>query len=226
MSSLDIQAQIIAMLTASYGRPVETPSLPKQDKPSKAKASSKANNVKAPAKSDSIAPKAVEAIAEVTAHHVRPLITSLPLPEKGSLDAKAYIVAMRRAKDRNDRIAAIAGYVGFDVHGEYSSQELAANLQAKRELGHGVKAAVAPFAHGASKSLGGYVHGMPNEQAKRLADLAGREALAAETMLDHEAETRECLAQGRLEGAQYAAAMAKVEGERLTHIQRDLLGLH
>jgi hypothetical protein len=198
-------SDIIALLVASYGRNVPTASdISTSPAPSKLKVVKAA---KEKAKSDDGA---------VAAPKSDKVVTTAILPEAGTLSAKDYIIAMRRARDLNDRIAAIAGYVGFSRTASYSSQELAANMKAQRALR---PAPTFPAISGAAVSLRGFVAGVPDAAAKRLADLQGRETLAAETLADHERAASVAMSD---EERHYHTQMARVERERLDQIKADL----
>ena len=150
------------------------------------------------------------------------VVTTIPLPAAGTLNAREYFVAMRNARDTNDRIRAVAGYIGFNPTQSYSSQELSANLAARRTLN---PPKGQPLTSGAGVSLRGYVAGMPDHAAKKLADLQGRSVYTTEAMLDNEREARIALARGDQESAARFATMARVERERLNQIQADLAAL-
>lgn len=217
-TTYDISADIIAQLVASYSQPaplsvqlvkVQTA---KPSRLSVAKAAKRAAEVAAPT---------TEGHNEVK-REVIPFI----LPAVGSLDAKSYMKCMVRATDRNARIAAIAGYVGYDTTLSYSANELSANMSAKSVLYGKVTALPRPV-HSAptSPTLAGYVSGMPNATAKKMADLQGREVVAAETMLDYNKQAALHLERGDQANAHHAATMAQVECERLEQIRRDLTSL-
>src|SRR5574337_706885 len=70
--------------------------------------------------------------AKVMPSHPAP--PALVLPAKGTHDARGYIVAMRRASTRDERIQAIAGFVGYDRSADFSANEFRANQTARRDL--------------------------------------------------------------------------------------------
>ncbi len=133
------------------------------------------------------------------------------LPDRGSLDAKSFLLAMRDAgkrttaegkpfidqrEVRNDQIRAIHAFyyevrhgqkvhVGYDPTGSFGSQDQAARALAQRELRGPVKVAevVKP-----SLSAGGFVAGMPQPSQRILSNLRAREQAAAEAMLDAKTE--------------------------------------
>jgi hypothetical protein len=218
-TSHDISADVIAQLVASYTQP-ELPTFVKMVKVSNGptKKQSKLSVAKAAA-------KAAEVVGEMTEGHnqVKREVIPFILPEVGTYDAKGYMKQMVRAHDRNERIAAIAGYVGYDTTISYSANELSANLRAKQTLRGNVVALPRPV-HSAptGPTLSGYVSGLPNATDKRRQDLKGREVVAAEAMLDHNKAAAAHLLRGDQANAHHAATLAQVECERLSQIQRDL----
>jgi hypothetical protein len=147
-------------------------------------------------------------------------IASIKLPEKGSLGAKGFIVMMRNAKDRNEKILAIAAFNGYDTAKDYGSQEMAANMAAKRELNPIVAGPDRQVVRSAQRSAVGYVKGMPDGQAVKLQDLLGREKLAVETMLSEQKLCDACV-KGSAEAIHHAG-LALLEQERLDYIQAEI----
>jgi hypothetical protein len=121
------------------------------------------------------------------------------LPKAGMLDARGFMLAIRKAgrrlnadgklytnesEVRNDMIRAIAGYVGYDLGANYGPQELVAKTKAHRELsGKPVTGMTLAEKREASRSMVGFVAGMPDAIAKQVGDLRGRETKLAEDML-------------------------------------------
>jgi hypothetical protein len=102
----------------------------------------------------------------------------------GTLTPQAFIVAMRRAKSREEQIKAIAGYVGYDSRQLFGAQETMARMQANRAIsGHKLVIRTPAETHNAYRSVQGYCAGMPNHDAKRLADLKAREVETVESMV-------------------------------------------
>ena len=171
--------------------------------------------VKKPSKNNKLQTKRAEKAAreaqqvESVPQGNRPLITSAPLPEKGSLDARSYFIAMRRAVNRDERINAIAGFAGFDRHGEYASQELAANILARQTLR---PLPANPPVRSVLPTMAGYVAGMPNNEATRIADLQARERITAENYSTHYLNANN----------ERSVMNAALEAERLANIQNDL----
>lgn len=133
------------------------------------------------------------------------------MPDRGTLDAKAFLLAMRDAgkrctaegkpfidqrEVRNDQIKAIHAFfyemrqgqkvhVGYNPTGDFGSQEQAARMLAQRELRGAPK--VVEVAK-PSRSVAGYVAGMPEPSQRILANLRAREQAACEAMLDAKTE--------------------------------------
>lgn len=144
------------------------------------------------------------------------------LPTAGTLSAKEYFRAMSKAADRDARIAAIAGFIGYNRGEMYSPQELAANLQARKVL---TPPKASPAISGAAVSLRGYVAGTPDPISKKAADLNGRQVATVEAMLENEKLAKVALARGDQATATHHASMARLEKDRLTQIRADLANL-
>lgn len=134
----------------------------------------------------------------------------------GSYDARGFMIAWRRAKDRNEQIQAIAGYTGYDNRAVFSINEYTAMSTAKKALAPAHQLTVVkPVVE-----TKGYVAGLPDNQLKRISDLVGREKLAADTLIAHELAASN-LTEGSSEQLT-ALAMADIERERLVSIRADL----
>lgn len=213
----DLSPEVLALLAASYGKSADevvsrivVRNAPKASKPSKL-AAVKAAKVEA----------AEQEASETRPTDPRPAMVVVDLPAKGSLDARAFLIAMRRATTRDQQIQAIAGYCGYDRHAEHGTQDLAARMAAQRDL-RGVKAAPLP-AHSAAPSGKGYVHGMPDAIATKVGDLLGRERLSAEALSEHDTIAKdESVAMSE---RTYHAQLALVETGRLAQIRADLAAL-
>lgn len=161
--------------------------------------------------------------------------STFSLPEKGSLGAHGFMVAMRNAgkrvvdgknifdsnKVREDKIRAIAAFNGYDVAGDYGSQEMGAMMAAKREIRPiDTSGPSLQEERSAKRSALGYVHGMPDNQSKAMLDLLGREKLAADALITHEKDSQNVeLSQ---EARTLAAGLAAVEHARLVSIREDI----
>jgi hypothetical protein len=142
--------------------------------------------------------------------HHKPAVFGVTMPERNTLDAKGFLLACRDAgkrsfektnevtgevhtivkrdesKVREDIIKAIHAYVGYDQSRDFGSQEAAARAKANREASGRVVTAgpSRDEVKAASRSVAGYVHGMPLPAQKLLANLRAREQAAAEAMID------------------------------------------
>lgn len=148
------------------------------------------------------------------------IVKGLVMPERNSLDAKGFLLAMRNAgkrsndkgvmsvnaqEVRNDQIKAIHAYCGYDNRRDFGSQDMAARAKAQRELRGTpkVQETVAP-----SRSVAGYVAGMPQPSHRLLLDLQARERCTAEAMID--AKTEQEREQHRVMLDQIRAAIAEL----------------
>lgn len=139
----------------------------------------KAKVAKAPNK----APKDPKDSTKVEAPVTGPKID---LPSPGSIDAKEYILRMRKAMDRDSKIAILAAYCGYDSCSPFGPQESSANDRAKRELRPLKVDPTEPFkARSILPSASGFIAGMPEEKSRRLGNLLAREKVAAASLSDH-----------------------------------------
>jgi hypothetical protein len=147
-------------------------------------------------------------------------IGTMPVPEKGSLEARGFIVMMRNAKDRNEKILAIAAYCGYDFSGTFGDQEMKAMSQAKREL-RPIDTSGPSLAEerSAKRSALGYVSGMPNGLKVKLQNLLGREKMTVDTMLSHVKAARSAATK---EEKTHHAGLAALEKGRLNEIQAEI----
>jgi hypothetical protein len=143
----------------------------------------------------------------------------IQVPEKGSLTAREFLLAMNRTNDRNDMIRNIAGYVGYDPCKEFGEQEYWARNQAKKELSPIKEEKTPPSGKRVSATIRGYVAGMPNERAKKLNDLQGRLHLAMSMAAEHRTLAKQALSDSE---KNYQETLAKVEEERASVIQREI----
>lgn len=127
--------------------------------------------------------------------HNGPKPQGMEMPEL-KINAPDFIKAMRNAgiiiaegkrvfdksKERSDKIAAIHSYLGYDNRRDFGSQEQEAMRHAQRAM-RGNPAITGPTREeqrAATKSLAGYVHGMPAPQQRLVLDLQARRVSAAE----------------------------------------------
>jgi len=131
-----------------------------------------------------------------------------------NMTAVGFMKLLRSARDRNEKIAAIQAYIGYDMQISFAQNEYAAQMAAQQEL--------KPIKLGSIKYNypAGVVAGVPNPVNKKLQDLRGREKLAAAAMTECE-----LLAANLVEGSvqqKTALGMADVERERLIAIRADI----
>jgi hypothetical protein len=148
---------------------------------------------------------------------------TLPVPEIGSLGAHGFVVMMRKARDRQEKILAMQAFCGYDPKGDYGSQEMAAMMGAKRELSP-IDASGPSLAEerSAKRNALGFIKGMPDNQKKMVQDLLAREKLATDAMVEHVKSSR--TAETR-EEKQHHAGLAALEKARLNKIQAEVRSL-
>ena len=162
-------------------------------------------------------PSAAEPTAKPVAPSPNGAMVGLKLPAAGTLGAKGFIMMMNRAKSRDEKIVAIASFVGYDPAADFGTQEMAATAKAKAEISPVKVTAPTPSA---SRSAAGFVAGMPNNQRKVILDLLGRENLAVSTRNENVRESRNrtlSWAERKL-----AIGLARLEQERLACIRAEL----
>lgn len=157
---------------------------------------------------------------------------SLPMPimtmVAGDLDATAFLIAFRRAKDRDQQIQAIQGYSGYDPKGDYATQEWLAKSKAQRELrGIDNTGPSRTERRQAMASVKGFVAGIPDGMQRQIGNLLGRESMAAEAIAGHcKAATEQgCINHDGDGSCCTHHAKAEVEKTRLSHIRKDLNAL-
>jgi hypothetical protein len=143
------------------------------------------------------------------------------LPAAGTIGAKAFLLMMRGAKSRDEKISAIAAFVGYDGRQDFAAQEMAATAKAKGQICP-VKAdgPSREEIRSAQRSAQGYVAGMPNNQRKLVQDLLGRENLAVHTRNDHVRDARDH--KRSMSARKLSIGLARLEAERLIQIRADL----
>lgn len=148
-------------------------------------------------------------------------VVGVALPQAGSIGAKAFIMMMNRAKSRDEKIVAIAAYIGYEIGGDFATQEMKAHAKAKGEI-RPVNAS-GPSREEiktAQRSAKGYVAGMPDGTRKLVQDLMGRLQLAL--------DTRNELVRGARDHSRPMSArklsigLARLESERLVQIRAEL----
>jgi hypothetical protein len=166
----------------------------------------------------------------------KPLVHAIPLPDKGTLDARSFLLAMRDAgrrktaeglwyidqtEIRHDQIKAIAAYIGYDGRLNFGEQELAAKLHAKSEL------FPQPIDRSEWRRSGtprnaphGTVFGMPDMLAARQANLEAREREAAERLAGYRRDFLD--AKRTQDQRRESQVMMELEDQRIAEIRADL----
>lgn len=99
---------------------------------------------------------------------------------------KAYTAPL---EVRGDLIKAIDAFVGYEMAGNFGSQELNARTLASRLLSGKVDNGPSrQELHAASRSLAGFVHGLPDNMAKQLANLRAQVERVTEALIECERE--------------------------------------
>jgi hypothetical protein len=165
--------------------------------------------------------KPVESAEKPAAPSPNGKVAGVALPAAGTIGAKAFIMMMNRSKSRDEKIVAIASYIGYQTGGDFASQEMVATSQAKREISPvKVEGPTREEIRTAQRSVTGYVAGMPDALRRTVQDLIGREQLAVDARNDHVREARTktlSWAERKL-----AIGLARLEQERLAVIRADL----
>jgi hypothetical protein len=162
--------------------------------------------------------KATVTSQEVTVHPASnkapPVV--MDLPSAGTMDAKAFMAARRRAKDRDGIISAISAFIGYDLAKPFGVQDSLAVAAAQRAI---TPPKAEAFKRSAIPSVAGYVKGAPDHMVRHIQNLQARERLAVDTMLAHEANARS--ADGDYSRTLHEG-LALVERDRLAEIRADL----
>jgi hypothetical protein len=152
--------------------------------------------------------------------------------------AKVFLSAMRDAGKRwidgksvrqasevhNDQIQAISAFIGYDNRVLFGTQDTTARMLAQRILNPKPMTGVdRQVQYKADLSAKGFVAGLPDAVAAKLADLQGREVVAVDAMLAHQKEAADV---GRSESdRELSAGLALVEAERAAAIRADIQAL-
>jgi hypothetical protein len=128
---------------------------------------------------------------------------------------------MNRAKSRDEKICAIAGFVGYDGRLTFGEQEASATGKARAEISPlKVSGPTREEIRSAQRSAVGYVAGMPDGLKRTIQDLVGRENLAVSTRNDHVRDARD---HGRtMTARKLSIGLARLESDRLIQIRADL----
>jgi hypothetical protein len=169
--------------------------------------------------------------------HDKPAVFGVTMPDRNTLDAKGFLQAMltagRRINDngvrftdprevRNDQIQAIHAFVGYNPRESFGGQEVAARAKAHRDL-RGAPVVTGPSREeqrAASRSLAGYIAGLPDHKARRLADLKARETQAVDAMIAHVHAARDKARP--MFDRKLSIGFARVEKDRLAAIRNDI----
>lgn len=124
--------------------------------------------------------------------------------QPGTIDAREFMVRYRRSVSREETIKAIQAYIGYDVRGDFGSQEQAAKRRATAELQpqRNQGGMTRDEQRSAARSLHGFVAGVPNVGERHTSDLLAREAHTVEEIqelqkaMDHMPEGRAKVAAG------------------------------
>lgn len=146
------------------------------------------------------------------------------MAEKGSLEAKGFLVGMRRAVTRDEQITLISAYVGYDRRGDFGQQEVAARMKAQREVSGKVdRGPSRSEQRSAARTMTGYVAGMPDNLQRQIANLLGQEAATADTLIGHEKDAAD-KSRSSVDRT-LSAGLVAIERERLSDIRRQLVAL-
>ena len=138
------------------------------------------------------------------------------------LSPAEFLLTMRRAVNRDEKMKAIRDFQGFyDRSKNYGEQEWSVLNRAKRALIH--LPPVDPnhvFRRSGTvdPSIKGYVAGIPDGTEKELRNLLSREQLAIDAMVEHELKAKEATNE---EEKSLLNGLARVEWARLTQIRKE-----
>ena len=177
----------------------------------------------------------------------KPAVMPSNLDGPGTLNAEQFLLAFRdagkRVKEdtnivtgevtmrpihdsslvREDSIAAIHAYIGYDPALSFGEQDNAARARAQRELRGNVQPAAFHRRGGANvaASIVGYIAGAPDHHAKHLANLMAQERLTVEAVCNLRTLPEESIVV--VGGMQFlAGVMLTIEEARLDKIREDL----
>jgi hypothetical protein len=160
-----------------------------------------------------------------TVHMVRETVNGKvvchPVPQ--ATDTSYTVSRVEADKVRDDSIQAIAAYIGYDNRRNFGEQEQAARMTAQRALLGPVNGPDREAQRAADNSAAGFVAGLPAPVQAKLADLRGREKVAAEEMCKHEEESKNPLVSDA--DRELSRGLMLVEQERIESIRRDIRAL-
>lgn len=167
-----------------------------------------AENAKLRAEQRAAAPKAKKGKAPI--HQAPGMKGVLRNPTVES--ATTYLSSARRARTRDESIAAIDLFVGYDRSGNFGDQDVRARMLAQSTLKPiVVTGPTREEQRSAANSLKGFVSGLPDHQAKMLANLQAQEERVAADLIDY-----------RKAGNEVAA---RLEEERLAHVRQQIAAM-
>ena len=209
MSQDSINAALALLASQTYGSEVVETAEPKEKSPKQSRKASKM---------ESSQPEQ----GSTKTNEERKAFAGEKLPEAGTIVASEFIKAMRQPKmTQQDKIRAIASYVGYNPRDIYGRQEAAAFQKAKRDL-HGVDTSgpTREEQRSALRSVTGFVQGLPDSVAPKIADLEAREKLSAESLAKHEKDAADSSRDQK--DRDISRVLAQVEAERIKEIRADL----
>lgn len=167
------------------------------------------------------AAKPVESTEKPAAPSPNGKVVGITLPAAGTIGARAFLMMMNHAKSRDEKIVAIASFIGYQTGGDFATQEMGAMAKAKGEISP-VKATGPSLAEtrSAQRSVAGYVAGMPDALRRTVLDLNGRIQLALDARNDHVKEARNRALSWT--ERKLAIGLARMEQERMLQIRADL----
>jgi hypothetical protein len=165
--------------------------------------------------------KPVESAEKPAAPSPNGKVVGVALPAAGTIGAKAFLLMMRSAKDRQEKICAIAAFIGYQAGGDFATQEMGAMTKAKGEISPiKVTGPDRETVRSAQRSVAGYVAGMPDATRRIVLDLNGRIQLALDARNDHVKESRNRTLSWT--ERKLAIGLARMEQERMLQIRADL----
>lgn len=217
------QSAALAFALAGYAKDQSAPAVVTITRQTlvKVKATSPKKGRRVAAPTATVIDQSVEAAEKPATPSPNGAVVGVKLPAAGTIGAKAFLLMMRSAKDRSEKMIAIASYIGYDGRQDFAPQEMTAMAQAKREISPvKVTGPSREEIRQAQRSAVGYVAGMPDALKRTVQDLLGREQFAVDAREDHLRDSKD----EKLSAAerQLALGLAQLEEERLVQIRADL----
>jgi len=133
----------------------------------------------------------------------------VPWNGSGDNDHAAFLVNYRKAKTREESIAAINQYVGYNPGDNFGAQEYRAISAARVATAKKVENEIVVHRR-IDASIMGYVAGMPNHSAKAHQNVLAREVFIVDQMLEDRKIVRDS-SKSESERAEAAERLAKLE---------------